>query len=100
MDVDPGTFINACHFLSLYSFSTDIPVPSTTVRLLPFSHVPGMSFTSPLFLKAVSVIAKQQNSSSSVATDSLPVNVSVSGGKGKKKKVNQELGMFHFKTLL
>ena len=32
-----------------------------SVRLLPYALVPGMLFTSPLFIKAVSTIAKQQS---------------------------------------
>jgi hypothetical protein len=41
---------------------SEVRVPATTVRLLPYSLVPGMMFSSPLFLKAISVISKQQNS--------------------------------------
>ena len=61
MDVDPGTSTPFYfHFLFTDRFFSDIPSSSVPVCLLPYSHVPGMQFTSPLFLKAVSVISKQQ----------------------------------------
>jgi hypothetical protein len=50
-----------------------------------------MSFNSPLFLKAVSIIAKQQSSSSAATTSSTDILIA-SGGKGKKKKTTQDVG--------
>ena len=61
-----------------------LPTSSGTVRLLPFSLVPGISFNSPTFSKAIATIAKQQNTSN---------NATTSLSKGKKKK-DIIIGMF------
>ena len=62
MDIDPGMSLFSFHLSLLFIiFFLDVPVASAPVRLLPYSHVPGIAFTSPLFSKAVSVIAKQQS---------------------------------------
>jgi hypothetical protein len=66
MDIDPGKYpFFLVIFLLFYSFSfseVHAPATSESVRLLPYSLVPGMAFSSPLFIKAISVISKQQSS--------------------------------------
>lgn len=59
----------------------DVPAHSSTV-CLPYSLVPGMTFSSPLFLKAVSTIAKQQVASSSTQhkeKGNTPIDLTVEG---------------------
>jgi hypothetical protein len=56
------------------------------VRLLPYSLVPGLLLSSPIFLKAVSVIAKQQHHSQVTAT--------ATTSKGKKMDKSGYSGMF------
>jgi len=63
-----------------------LEIPSSQVRLLPYALVPGISLNSPIFIKALSTIAKQQSTALSA-----PV---ASSSKGKKKKVST--GMFSF----
>ena len=68
------------------------------VRFLPYSLVPGMSINSPLFHKAVAVIAKQQHiiqppvsapgTSSLGATDPSLAQAAFGFVKGKKKRSN------------
>lgn len=84
--------LNFCHLLVQHThYLVDVQVNSAPVRLLPYSLVPGMTFNSPLFLKAVSVIAKQQNSSSAVPTGS--VNTPIASTSKGKKKIKS--GMFY-----
>jgi hypothetical protein len=61
-----------------YSSLSDLDAPSksSVVRLLPYSFVPGMTFSSPLFLKAVEILSKQQHkaaSSKSIASTEAPI---------------------------
>ena len=67
MDIDPGRFYHFLLYFGIFScFYSDVHAPlvtAGTVRLLPYSLVLGMLVTSTLFLKAVSTISKQQNSS-------------------------------------
>jgi hypothetical protein len=61
MDVDPGKPSSVFYFNS-FSFvsASDVQVQSAPVRLLAYSSVPGITLNSRLYIKAVSVIAKQQ----------------------------------------
>jgi hypothetical protein len=60
-------------------------VPSP-VRLLPYSLVPGILHTSPLFFKAVSVIAKQQSTAAATSDSTAAFNAPAAFiSKGKKK---------------
>ena len=57
------------------------------VRLLPFSMVPGMIINSRAFLKAVSIITKQQETAVSGArVDDKTPGGSATVVKGKKKQ--------------
>lgn len=70
-------------------FKSDIPLAVRSTVRLPYSLIPGISISSPLFLKAVATIAKQANASDK-ASDTASASPSSSGEKGKK--TDQELG--------
>jgi len=72
-------------FMRRFSFySAATPVITVPVRPLPYALVPGMLLSSPLFIKAVSTIAKQQTKTSGNATG--PAESSTASiEKGKKK---------------
>jgi hypothetical protein len=71
--------------------SLDAQVQSMPVRLLPYALIPGMVLSSPLFLKAISVISKQQAFAPTGSANTLALIDSSSKGKKKNKS-----GMFQF----
>ena len=99
MDVDAsnGTSLSfllySSHFLIIF---LDVPSKTLTVRLLPYSLVPGMTLSSPLFIKAVETIAKQQEQpSKKVAYVSLKSSAA-SSSKDKKKAPSGEFFLFYY----
>lgn len=93
MDVDPGTSSLSHFYHSKTHYNLDVHVPSAPVRLLPYSSVPGMLTSSPLFFKAVSIIAKQfQSPNSSTTTSASPA----ASAKGKKKDKTGAFNIFLF----
>lgn len=93
MDVDPGTFPFNHFIIRKLIIYLDVHVPSAPVRLLPYSSVPGMLTSSPLFFKAVSIIAKQfQSPNSSTTTSASPA----ASAKGKKKDKTGAFNIFLF----
>jgi hypothetical protein len=74
MDVDTGTFIIQYFIFNVLIFVLEARASSLPVRLLPYSLVPGISFHSPLYLKAVSVISKQKTVSPSTTATSTSEN--------------------------
>ena len=88
MDIDPGLLSPFSPILyTTFNIHLDIEHQAAPVRLLPYSLIPGISLSSPLFFKAVSVIAKQQNSPLTTS--------SASSSKGKKSQPGK---FIHFLT--
>ena len=74
MDTTPGT--THCFSISCLPNFLAVDVPARSTVRLPYSLVPGISINSPLFLKAVSTIAKQQSETPAtlLSTSDLPAD--------------------------
>jgi hypothetical protein len=91
MDVDSSEFASFSLKSMILNCFSDARASSLPVRLLPFSLVPGIAINSRPFLKAVSVIAKQQETSTNLSRVG-NTSSSTSVSKGKK---NKDLGTSH-----
>jgi len=78
-------------FVFLFKISDD-QIQSLPVCLLPYSSVPGMSFSSPPYIKAVSTVAKQQHRPSMETMESLPASTS----KLRRSEITGESFLFKF----
>ena len=83
----PVSLLLSLKFLQSHlSSDSEVQNSSTPVHLLPYSCVPGLFLSSPVYFKAVTILSKQQHktpgSDSTTITKEIPV---VSIPKGKKK---------------